>query len=34
MLVTRRQGGLCLITHPEHGRAAGELCRRWGNEQF
>ncbi len=34
MLVTRRQGGLCLITHPEHGRVAGELCRRWGNERF
>ena len=34
MLVTRRDGGLCLITHPEHGRVAGELCRRWGNERF
>ena len=34
MLVTRREGGLWLITHPEHGRVAGELCRRWGNEQF
>ena len=34
MLVTRRHGGLCLITHPEHGRVAGELCRRWGNEAF
>jgi Protein of unknown function (DUF3891) len=34
MLVTRRQGALCLITHPEHGRIAGELCRRWGNERF
>jgi hypothetical protein len=34
MLVTRRNGGLCLITHPEHGRVAGELCRRWGNERF
>ena len=34
MLVTRREGGLCLITHPEHGRVAGELCRRWGNERF
>ena len=34
MLVTRRQGRLCLITHPEHGRVAGELCRRWGNERF
>jgi Protein of unknown function (DUF3891) len=34
VLLTRRQGGLCLITHPEHGRVAGELCRRWGNERF
>ena len=34
MLVTRRHGELCLITHPEHGRVAGELCRRWGNERF
>ena len=34
MLVTRRHGGLYLITHPEHGRVAGELCRRWGNEAF
>ena len=35
MLVTRRAGeGLCLITHPEHGRVAGELGRRWGNERF
>jgi Protein of unknown function (DUF3891) len=34
VLVTRRQGELWLITHPEHGRVAGELCRRWGNERF
>ena len=34
MLVTRRHGQLCLITHPEHGRVAGELCRRWGNDLF
>lgn len=34
MLVTRREGGLCLITHPEHGRVAGELGRRWGNKRF
>jgi hypothetical protein len=34
MLVTRRQGGLCLITHAEHGRVAGDLSRRWGNERF
>lgn len=35
MLVTRRPGeGLCLVTHPDHGRVAGELCRRWGNDRF
>ena len=34
MLVTRRLGQLCLITHPEHGRVAGELCTRWGNDLF
>lgn len=34
MLVTRRGDSLCLITHPEHGRVAGELCRRWGNDRF
>ena len=34
MLVTRRQGELWLITHPEHGRVAGELCSRWGNDLF
>jgi hypothetical protein len=34
MLVTRRHGELWLITHPEHGRVAGELCRRWGNDLF
>jgi hypothetical protein len=35
MLVTRRPNeGLCLITHPDHGRVAGELCRRWGNDRF
>jgi hypothetical protein len=34
MLLTRRRERLCLITHPEHGRVAGELCRRWGNDQF
>jgi len=34
MLVTRREGELWLITHPEHGRVAGELCRRWGNHAF
>jgi len=35
MLVTRRPSeGLCLITHPDHGRVAGELSRRWGNDRF
>ncbi len=34
MLVTRRQRGLYLVTHPEHGRIAGELGRRWGNDRF
>ena len=28
------RSGLCLITHPEHGRVAGELGRRWGNKRF
>jgi Protein of unknown function (DUF3891) len=34
MLLSRRQGRLCLIAHPEHGRLAGQLGRRWGNERF
>ena len=34
MLITRRDTGLCLITHPDHGRLAGDLYRRWGNERF
>jgi hypothetical protein len=35
MLVTRRpREGLCLVTHPDHGHVAGELCRRWGNDRF
>jgi Protein of unknown function (DUF3891) len=34
MLISRRGERLCLITHPDHGRLAGELCRRWGNDQF
>jgi hypothetical protein len=34
MLVTRRHGELWLITHPEHGRVAGELGARWGNDLF
>jgi hypothetical protein len=34
MLISRRGERLNLITHPDHGRLAGELCRRWGNEHF
>ncbi len=34
MLVTRRHGELWLITHPEHGRVAGELGSHWGNDRF
>jgi Protein of unknown function (DUF3891) len=34
MLLSRRKGRLCLITHPEHGRLAGLLGRRWGNDRF
>jgi hypothetical protein len=34
VLITRRQGRLCAITHPDHGRLAGELYERWGNERF
>jgi hypothetical protein len=34
MLLSRRQQRLCLITHPEHGRLAGQLGRRWGSDQF
>jgi hypothetical protein len=34
MLITRRQGRLTLVTQPDHGRLAGQLGARWGNEQF
>jgi hypothetical protein len=34
MLISRRDGRLCLITHPDHGRLVGALCRRWGNAAF
>lgn len=34
MLLSRRRQRLCLITHPEHGRLAGQLGRRWGNDRF
>ena len=34
MLVTRRAGGLALITQPDHAALAGLLAERWGNERF
>lgn len=34
MLISRRADGLQLVTHPDHGRLAGELCRHWGNDQI
>jgi hypothetical protein len=34
MLVSRRNGRLFLVTHPEHARLAGELGRWWGNDAF
>jgi Protein of unknown function (DUF3891) len=34
LLLTRRDGRLCLVTHPDHGRLAGDLYRRWGNDRF
>ena len=34
MLVTRRGAVLKLITHPEHGRLAGQLAAHWGNQRF
>lgn len=34
MLLSRRRQRLCVITQPEHGRLAGQLCRRWGNDRF
>jgi hypothetical protein len=33
MLISRLQRGIRLITHPDHGRLAGELCRRWGSDR-
>ena len=32
MLISRLKRGLRMITHPDHGRLAGELCRRWGSD--
>ncbi|MGH2874554.1 MAG: DUF3891 family protein [Solirubrobacteraceae bacterium] len=34
MLISRRRGRLQLVTHPDHGRLAGELCEQWGNDRF
>ena len=34
MIVTRREGGLCLVAQAEHGRVAGELAAHWGNDRF
>ena len=34
MLVTRRGSVLHLVTHPDHGRLAGDLAARWGNDRF
>jgi hypothetical protein len=34
MLLSRRRQRLCLITQPEHGRLAGQLGQRWGNDRF
>jgi uncharacterized protein DUF3891 len=34
MLVTRRGPALALVTHPDHGRVAGQLAERWGNGRF
>lgn len=34
MLINRRPDGLQLVTHPDHGRVAGELCRHWGNDRI
>jgi hypothetical protein len=34
VIVTRREGGLALVTQVEHGRVAGELAAHWGNAVF
>jgi hypothetical protein len=34
MIITARNGSLFLVDQNEHGRLAGELCERWGNESF
>jgi hypothetical protein len=34
MLVSRRDGKLTLVTQSDHGRLAGALAERWGNDDF
>jgi hypothetical protein len=34
MIITARDDALFLVDQNEHGRIAGELCERWGNESF
>ncbi len=34
MLISRRDGGLWLVTQPDHAALAGELAAHWGNERF
>jgi hypothetical protein len=34
VLVTRRDGGLTLITQPDHAALAGRMAESWGNAQF
>src|SRR5215212_1029817 len=34
MLITRRHDGLYLVDQNEHGRLAGEIAGRWGNDRF
>jgi len=34
MIITARNGSLFMVDQNEHGRLAGELCERWGNDGF
>jgi hypothetical protein len=34
VLISRRRDRLQLVTHPDHGRVAGELGEAWGNDRF
>ena len=34
MIITARNGSLFMVDQNEHGRLAGELCERWGNDDF